>query len=99
MKLEIILRENNWLSRGVMDFGWGNGYVKLPKEHKFYGLDYDEINNYVDVHCGLTYSQQEDEYWVVGFDTAHSMDSLSNWSKEAVEAETIRLKEQLENCE
>lgn len=35
--------------------------------------------------------------WVVGFDTAHYGDTLEKWSKEAVEAETERLKQQLIN--
>lgn len=34
--------------------GWGNGYVLIPKGHKFYGLEYDDID--VNVHGGLTYS-------------------------------------------
>lgn len=30
------------------------GYVLLPKKHKYYGKDYDEID--IDVHGGLNYS-------------------------------------------
>lgn len=33
--------------------------------------------------------------WMVGFDTAHSGDSLSRWPKKAVEAETNDLRDQL----
>lgn len=36
-----------------MDFGWGQGYVLLPRNHPFYGKDYDDID--VDVHGGLTF--------------------------------------------
>jgi hypothetical protein len=37
------------------DQGWGNGYVLLPKGHKYHGISYDEID--LDVHGGLTYSE------------------------------------------
>lgn len=74
--------------------GWGNGYVHLPPEHPFHGVDYDEIP--VEVHGGLTYAENEKGAWVVGFDTSHHGDTLEKWPMEEVEAETIRLKEQLE---
>lgn len=38
------------------DFGWGQGYVLLPKIHPFYGRHYDGIN--VDIHGGLTFSDK-----------------------------------------
>ncbi len=90
--------------------GWGNGYVCLPKEHKYHGVHYDEID--VDVHGGLTFSRSAETIkeevwqetlpkgcetsWIVGFDTAHFGDDKDGWSKAAVEAETVRLKQQLE---
>lgn len=40
------------------EVGWGNGYVLLPTNHPFYGIDYDDIN--VRVHGGLTYGQKFD---------------------------------------
>lgn len=91
-----------------LDWGWGNGYVLLPKEHKYYGVHYDNIP--VDVHYGLTYSEEVTEghlkgfdmltpedigMWMIGFDTAHYGDNLEKWSKEAVIAETERLRDQL----
>lgn len=85
----ISTKEITWLS---IDRGWGNGYVHLPKGHKWYGVDYDDIP--VDIHGGLTYAREEDDHWVIGFDTAHYQDNKQNWSKEAVEAETQRLLEQ-----
>lgn len=92
-----------------MDFGWGNGYVIIPKGHPLHGKHYDELNQIVDVHRGLTFSgsgasmsdlvdESEHKDWVVGFDTAHYGDSLAEWPKDAVEAETERLKKQLEDC-
>lgn len=103
-ELKTIVLENNWLTRGVMDFGWGNGYVLIPEKHKLHGVHHDSID--VDVHGGLTFSCLVDEKmiedfnlskedlgkWCVGFDTCHYADNINNWSKENVEKETERLK-------
>jgi len=91
MQLEIELRKITWLDG--TPHGWGNGYVKLPAGHKYYGVHYDDIP--VDVHGGLTYSEQEGDYWVVGFDTAHYMDNENTWPKERVIEEAERLRDQL----
>lgn len=99
--------QNTWLKRGFMNFGWGNGYVIIPKGHKLHSVHYDNIN--VDVHGGLTFSElvdlemidifgldKEDEgNWCVGFDTCHYGDNLLNWSRQRVRQETERLKNQL----
>jgi hypothetical protein len=69
--------------------GWGNGYVAVPLEHPWYGLDCDEID--VDIHGGLTFSEEIDNYWVFGFDTNHYGDNLLNWPKLRVIDETMRL--------
>ena len=85
--------------------GWGNGYVILPKGHKYHGKGYFEIP--VDVHGGLTYANDSlsnipDDVkikktdWIVGFDTTHWGDGPENCDETFVEEETIRLKEQLE---
>jgi len=55
------------------------GYVGIPKEHRFWGVNYDghrELEDIADnVHGGLTYSQQGDDgWWYFGFDTAHADD-------------------------
>ena len=53
------------------------GYVGIPKEHRFWGVSYEESDAElseikVDVHGGLTYSAQgEDGWWYFGFDTSH----------------------------
>jgi hypothetical protein len=94
MKLEIQTVENTWMN-GVFQKGWGNGYVILPKEHPFYGVEYDILNNYVSAHGGLTYSDtDEDGNWKVGFDTAHAWDTPENWPKEAVIKHTEELRDQ-----
>jgi len=63
------------------------GYVGVPRDHKYYGVRYNDID--VDVHGGLTYSSlcsgaichvpepgMPDDVWWFGFDTAHLMDRL-----------------------
>ena len=118
--MKTLIRENDFLPRGFgsfsMDFGWGNGYVLIPREHCLWGVDYDNIP--VDVHGGLTFStlvipamlendnqgnphwpglvKEDVDCWMVGFDTVHCRDTLVKWPKEAVQAETDHLKEQLE---
>jgi len=57
------------------------GYIAIPKGHKLYGKDYDEID--ISVHGGLTYAEysensypvecEEPVYWI-GFDCAHAGD-------------------------
>ncbi len=98
--------ENTWLTRGgFIKFGWGNGYVAVPKGHPLFGLSYYDID--VDVHGGITFADSgmnnalfpdwvDDSYWVFGFDTAHASDNLEKWSESNVLEETIRFKKLLE---
>lgn len=77
--------------------GWGNGYVSIPHDSKWFGVEYDDIP--VEVHGGLTFSDYagelltlpdhiEPDTWVIGFDTHHAGDDLANWSEEKVIKET-----------
>lgn len=56
------------------------GYVGIPRDHRFWGEDYNGTNEELyaiedNVHGGLTYSQEEDDgWWYFGFDTAHHDD-------------------------
>lgn len=84
-QLPIKIKENTWMKTG----GWGNGYVKLPKGHKYYGVDYSDIP--VDSPGGLTYSKEEGDEWVVGFDTVHYRTNPIDHNKEYVLTETILL--------
>jgi hypothetical protein len=109
MEIKSFVIENTWLNRGWgMGFGWGNGYVCIPKDHPWYGKHYDdECYNDVEVNGGLTFSEMIEgegiqpwfmEYmgeYVIGFDTAHSRDNLDIWPKHEVEAETERLRQQV----
>jgi len=86
-----------------LGFGWGNGYVAFQKPHPFYGLGYDEINYFIQVFGGLTYSEplkempnlsfSDDDMWCVGFDTAHS--GGGHYKIEDVQAKTDLLLIQL----
>lgn len=105
--MKTIVRKITWLPR--VEHGWGNGYVVIPKGHKYHGVDYDYIP--VDVHGGLTFSEMVDEYiiedwkeltkedigsWMVGFDTGHCNDTIKKWPKERVIEEAEDLAKQLE---
>lgn len=108
LELKWFVKKNTWLSREYCDVGWGNGYVCVPEGHRCFGLSYDEIHEKFDIsaHGGLTFSDSskglewpeipEGEWWIIGFDTAHYGDSLSNWPKAIVEIETQRILKQLE---
>lgn len=55
------------------------GYIGVPKEHKYYGVDYDDID--IDIHGGWTYASGNNEYpvksddlWWIGFDCGHYND-------------------------
>lgn len=71
--------------------GWGNGYVNIPQDHPWYGKDYNDIEC-SNIHGGLTYSQKEGEFWVIGFDTCHYGDTPENWPKHKVYKEAVKLK-------
>ena len=57
-------------------------YIEIPKEDKLYGKGYDEIYYMgcdIDVHGGLTYSDNElmgisSDNWFIGWDYAHCND-------------------------
>lgn len=56
---------------------WFCGYVRVPDEHKFYGLNDEELNEHLCVHGGVTFSGELDgfEGFYVGFDCGHCGDS------------------------
>ena len=87
-----------------LEKGWGNGYVRIPEGHPYYGKHYEDIP--VDVHGSLTFSNHifgkdeyfSDGYWV-GFDTAHYGDTKERWSIHAVMFETLYLFKQIYGLE
>lgn len=88
--------ENTWLDRGIMNFGWGNGYVLIPRDHPLYEKPWNEIK--VDTHYSITFSEKVDlelmlncglimddlDMWMIGFDTVYYRDTLESWPKERV---------------
>lgn len=85
-------RPKNVLSRGehlgfrwiVMHNGWGVrcGYVRVPYDHPWCGLDLEDSN--VEVHGGITFSSADEpidkrekdaRWWWVGFDCGHAWDA------------------------
>ena len=110
--LKTFTKDNTWFTSKVpnpLDYGWGNGYVIIPKDHPAFGKSYDDLYD-IDVHGGLTYSQELtkerckafgiDESnigsWVVGFDTFHYGDDIETCSEQFVKSEVDNLRKQLE---
>jgi len=110
--MKTFVKENTWMLNISRNFGWGNGFVVIPKGHPLWGKNYHEIYDLMpelDVHGGLLFSEFADELdwpeldekdkdgWVVGFTTLHYGDRFTLWNHERVLSETERLKKQLEN--
>lgn len=110
--MKTFIKENvNFPRTNLRDFGWGNGYVVIPKGNMLHGKGYHEIHDLIptlEVNGGLTFADSVDELkpwkeipggyddgWVVGFDTRHGWDTLETWSKEKVMEEAEKLKLQL----
>jgi len=63
--------------------GYRCGYVRVPPGHPWYGLHYDAVEPYPEVHGGLTFSETDyncgkggaDDAWWLGFDCAHCGDA------------------------
>lgn len=117
--MKILILDNKWFEESLpknflkehpmMEVGWGNGYVLIPRNHPLHGKHYDEINKHVAVHGGLTYSRiinaRAIKYfgltkrhlgkWMVGFDTMYYEDNKRNCSRGYVLQQTYLLKEEL----
>ena len=106
---EAFVLESTWVPEYIQR-GWGNGYVIINSTHPLFGKDYTEsCTSTIEAHGGITFSgigsslgdhlpgkfKGCEDLWVFGFDTAHYGDTKENWPKEAVIAETDRLREQL----
>lgn len=78
------------------------GYVGLPKGHKFFEKDYDELPDSLEVHGGFTYSDyclpwvdsDNKDFWYIGFDTSHAYSG--QWTLDDVLAELRQVVDQLE---
>lgn len=75
---------------------WLCGYVILPADHPLNGEHYDDINDVIDVHQGLTYSENgENNTWVIGFDCNHLHDGDKENTEEFVVSEIQKVVDQL----
>lgn len=52
------------------------GYVVITTDNKLFRLDYDQLYSKINVHVhgGLTYSDEGEGGWVIGFDCSHAGD-------------------------
>lgn len=78
---------------GTPVFGWGNGYVSVPKTHPYYGKHWEDLSH-IDVHGYVTYTDyldQTNQQWLIGFDCQHGMDTLENCPKSYVEEQVRKL--------
>jgi len=79
--------------------GWGNGYIGVPPNHPWYKKV--TLGIPASVHRGITFSRLAkngknftdwpEDYWVIGFDTAHYQDSPVSCPQSYVEQETNNL--------
>lgn len=74
--------------------GWGNGYVCLPEWHPWFGFNVEDLYNETNVYGGITLATYDDEenLWVIGFDTGHLHSGGFNY--DSVLGETKDLEQQ-----
>ena len=78
LEVDCFIRRNNSLAFC--------GYVVITSDNKLFGLDYDNIYSKVNisVHGGLTYSDENDGKWIIGFDCAHAGDLCPAFSYDGI---------------
>lgn len=75
---------------------WLCGYVILPADHPLNGEHYDDLNDVIDVHQGLTFSDNgENNTLVIGFDCNHFGDGDKENTEEFVISEIQKVVDQL----
>lgn len=82
-------------SATLVQGGLYNGYVAIPEGHPYHGVGYDELNEKINIHGGLTYAEMEGDYWVIGFDTMHFGDTAKRWDVASVAKEAESLLKQV----
>lgn len=76
---------------------WYCGYVRVPVDHKFYCMDYGEIERSVSVHGGITFFgglQGLDGYYI-GFDCGYVGDDPSVQDEEYTLRQCMHLVDQM----
>lgn len=76
---------------------WYCGYVKVPRSHPFFGAQYQEIEDDIEVHGGLTFSGIAifANGYLIGFDCAHYGDSPEVQNEEYTLNECKKIVDQL----
>lgn len=98
---EVIVRriwfENSIVFFGIPDNEWYCGYVVIPKGHKYYNVDYNKIENEIDVHGGLTFSGKLKgiDGYLLGFDCNHYSDNPVDQDASYTLSECKRMVDQL----
>lgn len=79
-----------YITRPVPEMGHWCGYVDIPKGHPWFGMSYDDIDDKlvtidVHIHGGLTYADDAQGYWRVGFDCAQAGDMVPglDWQRDS----------------
>lgn len=74
LSFEIWVRTSSWLQQNN---DYYCGYVVIPEESPFYGMDYGDLEDCICVHGGLTYSGMIDgiDGYLIGFDCGHGGDN------------------------
>ena len=85
---DFIYKDHRCFIRHVIARGgcenWLCGYVEIPRESKYYGIDYDDIP--VRCHGGLTFSDfiDENDVYIIGFDCNHYGDNIAKCNEDYV---------------
>lgn len=56
-----VFSESDVLHGCNIGVGYANGYVAVPPEHPLHGKYYNEANEVIDIHGGLTFSDSVEE--------------------------------------
>ncbi len=80
---------------------WYCGYVVIPKDSPFYGMDYEDLEDDVWVHGGLTFSGRIEGVggYLLGFDCSHGGDNPLDQDEEYTLNECKSLVDQLISLE
>ena len=89
---------------------WYCAYIEVPFLHKYYMLDYDDIP--ISCHGGLSFSDEFNDKWYIGWDYAHYGDYIPDeemlfdsntyyhkWTPEEIELECYDVIDQLINVD
>lgn len=76
---------------------WYCGYAVIPEDHPFYGAYYDDLEDDIVVHGGLTFSGDIEDVdgFLLGFDCAHYGDSPEVQDEEYTLKECKKMVDQL----